>query len=54
VNAPRAISTSFLANFNNGDILQFQLAGTVAGSQITPNGMGTTRPSISTTITRIL
>ena len=54
VNAPRSVSTSFLANFNNSDILQFQLLGSAAGSQITPNGTGVTRPSISTTITRIL
>lgn len=53
INSPRALTVSFLAQFGNGDTLQFQLAGGAAGIQIVPIGTGVITPSISTTITRI-
>jgi len=45
------ISKSFIAAFNAGDVLKFQLAGSSTVNRIVSNsGLGTTRPSFSCTI----
>jgi len=48
------ISRSFIASFNAGDILKFQLTGTSTSCRIVPNtGFGNTRPGFSCTIIRL-
>jgi hypothetical protein len=48
------ISRSFIASFNAGEILKFQLTGTSTSCRIVSNtGFGNTRPGFSCTIIRL-
>jgi hypothetical protein len=47
------ISRSFIASVNASDVLTLQVAGSSTSSRLTGNGSGSTRPSVSMTITRI-
>jgi hypothetical protein len=51
---PLPVSKSFIASFNSGDILRFQLtAPTVDYGILSGSGLGTVRPSFSCTIIHI-
>lgn len=48
-----SLSRSFLAAINAADVLKVQFAGSSTGSRLIGDGAGSTRPSVSLTVTRI-
>jgi len=48
-----SISRSFIASINSSDVLTLQVTGSSTGSRLIATGSGSTRPSVSLTITRI-